>query len=100
MRLKIFDPYLFLMYCDIRYATVMAINGRGPNTDELKKLEAATIPFKGQGLPVTRNFEDERMRLEARLQRKLEMELHEHTAEPEIQVEPRGLLPSKRQDKK
>lgn len=102
MRLKIFDPYLFLMYCDYRYATVMAVNGRGPDTDELKRLEAATIPFKGQGLPVTRNLEYERMRLEARLQRKLEMDLRypEPTTEPDIQVEPQELLPSRRTDKK
>lgn len=102
MRLKIFDPYLFLMYCDFRYATVMAINGRGPDTDELKRLEAATIPFKGQGVPVTRNFEYERMILEARLQRKLEMDLRypERTTEPEFKVEPQELLPSMRGDKK
>lgn len=79
------------MYCDYRYATVMAINGRGPKTDEEKTLEAATIPFKGLGKPVTRDFEYERMRLEARLQRQAEMESRfsdaaAPPAEPEFKV--------------
>lgn len=100
MRLKIFDPYLFLMYCEFRYATIMAISGRGPDTDELKRLEAATIPFRGQGIPVARNFEDERRRLEAQIQRKLEMDLRhpEPTTEPDIKVEPQELLPSRKMD--
>nr|XP_013189557.1 unnamed protein product [Amyelois transitella] len=52
LRMKIVNPYLAMMYCEDYYATIMAINGQVPKTDEEKTEEAKLLNFTGTGYPV------------------------------------------------
>lgn len=58
--MKIYDPYLVMMYCDEYYATIMAELNTGPQTESDKITEAESLKFKGKGRPVSRNEGEER----------------------------------------
>lgn len=74
LRMKIYDPYLAIMYCDDNYAVIMAESGTEPHSDEDKTLEASTLNFKGIGKPVSRDLEAEAMLAELEKKKKIEAE--------------------------
>ena len=58
--MKIYDPYLVMMYCDEFYAIIMAELNTGPQTESDKIIEAESLKFKGKGNPAFRHLEEER----------------------------------------
>ncbi|XP_072934790.1 uncharacterized protein [Epargyreus clarus] len=72
LRLKIVDPYLALMYCNEKYATIMAASGNEPGSAEEKMAEAnQALKFKGIGKPADRDIKAEAIRAKYRQGRRL-----------------------------
>lgn len=67
IRLKIVDPYLAIIYCDNQFASIMAVAGNEPATDDEKISEAKVLKFRGRGYPVYRDFQMEKVRAQAEM---------------------------------
>ncbi|XP_075984136.1 uncharacterized protein LOC142981881 [Anticarsia gemmatalis] len=62
LRFKIKEPYLAFMYCNQLFATIMAVAGNGPTTNEQKRAEAKILGYRGYGGPVSRDFYAEQVK--------------------------------------